>query len=45
MIRETSASSKPYNRELSSTNDTLQNGKIAYIYPKPIIAAKMRLLH
>jgi hypothetical protein len=45
MIRETSASSKPYNKELSSTNDALQNGKIAYIYPKQITEEKLRLLH
>jgi hypothetical protein len=30
--------------ELCSTIDPLQNGKIAYIYPKPITAAKSRLI-
>jgi hypothetical protein len=32
ITREASASSKLYNRELSSTNDTHKNGKTTYIY-------------
>jgi hypothetical protein len=44
ITREPEALLNLYSRELSSTIDRLQNGKIAYIYPKPITTTKPRLI-
>jgi hypothetical protein len=42
LTRATSAATKLYNRDPSSTIDPYKNGKNAYIYSKTTIAAKKR---